>query len=136
VAEAEWHPRAERQEHLLSPQQADALAARLGHSHARTHGATSIPMPKAGCPPIRGNRCTPFRRIRRVVFTHIEDEPVNGLRPVVRRGFASRHEAFVIEKSADRIRFWRTETSMSSAPVLAGKHYRRAIARLQNTGPD
>ena len=31
VAECEWHHRAERQEHLLSPQEADALAARLGH---------------------------------------------------------------------------------------------------------
>src|SRR5262245_34404813 len=38
VAEAEWHQHAERQEHLLTPQQADALSARLGHPTRDPHG--------------------------------------------------------------------------------------------------
>jgi len=38
VAEAEWHRQAEHKEHLLSPQEADALAARLGHPTLDPHG--------------------------------------------------------------------------------------------------
>ena len=38
IAEDEWHRRAERQEHLLTPAQTRALAARLGHPTRDPHG--------------------------------------------------------------------------------------------------
>ena len=45
VAEAEWHHRAEHQEHLISPQQANALSAQLGHPIYDPHGDI---IPRAG----------------------------------------------------------------------------------------
>ena len=64
VAEREWHQRAERQEHLLSPQEADALAARLGIPRATRMGM-KFPSPTVNFPPSRGSRFTPLPRIRR-----------------------------------------------------------------------
>jgi DtxR family Mn-dependent transcriptional regulator len=38
VRETEWHERAEEKEHLLSPQEAEALAQKLGHPVLDPHG--------------------------------------------------------------------------------------------------
>ena len=51
VAEREWHARADRVEHQLSPAEVDALSARLGHPVFDPHGD---PIPTAGRSPSAG----------------------------------------------------------------------------------
>ena len=119
VAEAEWHPRAERQEHLLSPQQADALAARLGHPTHDPHGDV-IPDAQGRLPADPGQPLHAIPADTPVVFTHIEDEPETIYAQLCAAGLRPGMKAFVIEKSADRIRFWADGNEHVLAPVLAG----------------
>lgn len=118
VAEAEWHHRAERQEHLLSPQQADALAARLGHPTRDPHGDI-IPEPHGKLPTDQGQPLHAMPADTPVVFTHIEDEPETIYAQLCAEGLRPGMKAFVIEKSADRIRFWADGNEHVLAPVLA-----------------
>jgi len=117
VAEAEWHQRAERQEHLLTPQQADALSARLGHPTRDPHGDV--------IPDAKGNLAADGQPLHSVAantpvqFTHIEDEPETIYAQLCAQGLRPGMKAFVIEKSTDRIRFWADGNEHVLAPVLA-----------------
>jgi DtxR family Mn-dependent transcriptional regulator len=118
VAEAEWHHRAERQEHLLTPQQADALAARLGHPTRDPHGDV-IPETQGDLTAEKGQPLHAARANTPLLFTHIEDEPENVYAQLCAQGLRPGMKAFVIEKSADRIRFWADGDEHVLAPVLA-----------------
>lgn len=118
VAEAEWHQRAERQEHLLTPQQADALSARLGHPTRDPHGDI-IPDAKGGLAADQGQPLHAIPAHTPVQFTHIEDEPETVYAQLCAQGLRPGMKAFVIEKSADRIRFWADGNEHVLAPVLA-----------------
>jgi DtxR family transcriptional regulator, Mn-dependent transcriptional regulator len=118
VAEAEWHCRAERQEHLLTPQQANALAARLGHPTHDPHGDV-IPEPHGQ---LAGDKGQPLHAVSAntpVRFTHIEDEPETIYARLCAQGLRPGMRAFVIDKTADRIRFWADGNEHVLAPVLA-----------------
>jgi len=118
VAEMEWHHRAEKQEHLLTPQEADILAARLGYPTRDPHGDV-IPSADGtlegdpGCSLNSVGLGTP------VLITHLEDEPETVYRQLVAQGLRPGMRAFVIEKSAPRIRFWADGNEHVLAPVLA-----------------
>ncbi len=118
VAEAEWHHRAERQEHLLTPQQADALSARLGHPLRDPHGDV-IPKTPGDLTAGPGQPLHAVPANTPVVFTHIEDEPENVYAQLCAQGLRPGMKAFVIEKSPDRIRFWADGTEHVLTPVLA-----------------
>jgi DtxR family Mn-dependent transcriptional regulator len=118
VAEAEWHHRAERQEHLLTPQQADALSARLGHPLRDPHGDV-IPKSPDDLAAGPGQPLHAVPANTPVVFTHIEDEPENVYAQLCAQGLRPGMKAFVIEKSTDRIRFWADGNEHVLAPVLA-----------------
>lgn len=74
VSPAEWHARAERLEHRLSPKEVDALAASMGHPVYDPHG-DPIPTADGVLPSARGVPLSslPPETTARVV--HIEDEP-------------------------------------------------------------
>lgn len=118
VAEAEWHRRAERQEHLLSPGEADALAAQLGHPMYDPHGDI-IPETQSDLPTETGQPLHAVPANTPVLFTHIEDEPETIYAQLCAQGLRRGMRAFVIEKSADRIRFWADGNEHVLAPVLA-----------------
>lgn len=118
VAEAEWHQRAERQEHLLTPQQADALSARLGHPLRDPHGDV-IPKTPGDLTVEPGKPLHAVPANTPVVFTHIEDEPENVYAQLCAQGLRPGMKGFVIEKSPDRIRFWADGNEHVLAPVLA-----------------
>ena len=54
-----------------------------------------------------------------VVFTHIEDEPETVYAQLCAQGLRPGMRAFVMEKSAQRIRFWADGSEHVLAPVLA-----------------
>ncbi|MDH3271550.1 MAG: metal-dependent transcriptional regulator [Gemmatimonadota bacterium] len=74
VPAGEWHDRAERMEHALSTEQADELAARLGHPAWDPHGD---PIPTSGgeLPAIERLTLSGAEPGRTVEIVHLEDEP-------------------------------------------------------------
>jgi DtxR family Mn-dependent transcriptional regulator len=118
VAEMEWHHRAEKQEHLLTPQQADALAARLGHPTRDPHG-DAIPAADGALEGDPGRSLNSVGLGTPVLITHIEDEPETVYQHLVALGLRPGMKAFVIERSTTRIRFWADGNEHVLAPVLA-----------------
>lgn len=118
VAEAEWHRRAEQQEHLLSPQETDALAARLGNPPFDPHG-DPIPAIEGE---IAGDRGQPLNGIPEhtpVLITHIEDEPQAVYAQLIAQGLRPGMKAMILEKQPARVRFWADGNSHLLAPVVA-----------------
>jgi DtxR family Mn-dependent transcriptional regulator len=118
VAEQEWHQRAERHEHLLTPQEADELAAQLGHPTRDPHG-DEIPEPNGDLPPEQGQPLHALAENTPVIITHIEDEPKSVYARLCAEGLRAGMRAFVMEKSAHQIRFWADGNVHMLATVLA-----------------
>lgn len=118
VAESEWHRRAERQEHLLTPEEIDALSARLGHPVRDPHG-DSIPALVEDLKPDGGLTLGAVAESTPVVISHIEDEPESVYAQISAQGLRVGMKACVIEKALHRIRFWADGHEHVLAPMLA-----------------
>ncbi len=118
IAEAEWHQRAERQEHLLTPQQTAALASQLGHPARDPHGDI-IPDAHGNLPADGGQPLHAIPANTPGLITHIEDEPVTIYAQLCAQGLRPGMKVFVMEKSPQRIRFWADGNEHVLAPVLA-----------------
>ena len=69
-----WHAYAERREHTLSAEEADALAERLGHPRFDPHG-DPIPTADGTVPPTHSIPLSDLNAGERAIVAHIEDEP-------------------------------------------------------------
>lgn len=118
VAEREWHVRADKQEHLLTPERADELAARLGHPTRDPHG-DAIPDPSGALEGEREESLNDIEPDTPVVIRHIEDEPAPVYDQLLAQGLRPGMKAFVVEKDEARIRFWADGEFHVLAPVLA-----------------
>jgi DtxR family transcriptional regulator, Mn-dependent transcriptional regulator len=118
VDEAEWHLRAERQEHLLTPQETERLAAQLGNPTRDPHG-DAIPAPEGDLPAEDGLPLHAVAADTPVVITHIEDEPAAVYAQICAQGLRPGMRVFVIERTSTRIRFWADGNEHVLAPVLA-----------------
>jgi DtxR family Mn-dependent transcriptional regulator len=114
----EWHERAEHQEHLLTPGEADALAAQLGHPTHDPHG-DEIPGVGGALLAEPGQPLHTIRQNTPVMITHIEDEPETVYAQLCAAGLRAGMRAYVMEKSPHRIRFWADGREHVLAPVLA-----------------
>ncbi|MCI0492253.1 MAG: metal-dependent transcriptional regulator [Planctomycetes bacterium] len=74
VNETEWHHQAEVKEHQLTPEQADALAVRMGNPSYDPHG-DPIPTATGEIPVKRGIALTKLQPYEHAEVVHIEDEP-------------------------------------------------------------
>ncbi len=116
--EAEWHGRAERLEHALTPQQVDELATQLGNPIYDPHGD---PIPTAsgqlvshgGQPLTKLPLGTPGR------IVHLEDEPAIVYAQLVAEGLYPGMPVRIIEISSERVRFWANGDEHLLAPMLA-----------------
>jgi DtxR family transcriptional regulator, Mn-dependent transcriptional regulator len=116
--EAEWHGRAERLEHSLTPAQVNALADQLGHPRYDPHGD---PIPTAagqlishgGQPLTRLPLNTPGR------IVHLEDEPAVIYAQLVAEGLYPGMPVRIIEIAPERVRFWANGNEHVLAPILA-----------------
>lgn len=118
VAEAEWHKRAERQEHLLTPEATDALAARLGNPTLDPHG-DEIP---ARGQPVAGDRGLPLGAVelnRPLRVLHVEDEPAAVYAQITAQGIRPGMRGLLIEKLPHRIRLWVDGNEHVLAPIVA-----------------
>jgi DtxR family transcriptional regulator, Mn-dependent transcriptional regulator len=118
VAELEWHRQAELQEHFITPQQADTLAAGLGNP---THDPHGDPIPDAlgdfvarsGVP----LSSLPSGRWARVV--HIEDEPEQVYAQICAVGLSPGMMLRLVESNPQRLRFWCDGEEHVLAPIVA-----------------
>ncbi|MBK8905963.1 MAG: metal-dependent transcriptional regulator [Anaerolineaceae bacterium] len=117
-AEAEWHSLAEWQEHQLTPEAANALAARLGHP---THDPHGDPIPTAEGSYVRHGGTPlnelPLNSTGRIV--HLEDEPEAVYAQLVAEGLHPGQVVRLIESSPTRIRFWSNGDEHLLAPLVA-----------------
>lgn len=118
LQETEWHDDAERREHILTAEEADALAARLGNPAFDPHG-DPIPSSTGAVPQRTGVPLTdlPAGRLGRVI--HVEDEPKTVYAQLVALGVHPGTQVRVIESRPDRVRFTADEEEAVLAPLLA-----------------
>jgi DtxR family Mn-dependent transcriptional regulator len=118
VPEARWHRLAERQEHRLSPEQAEALAARLGHPLRDPHG-DAIPTPESGLSADAGVSVNAVETGVPFEIVHIEDEPEDVYVALLRLGFRTGLRGYVMGRTADEVRIWAEGREIGLRPSLA-----------------
>ena len=114
----EWHDRAERKEHRLSREDADALSERLGHPRFDPHGD---PIPTADGAIFAGEAAplTSLRAGERAVIAHVEDEPKVVYAQLVAEGLYPGMEIRVDAKNDERIELSVHGRRFVLAPMVA-----------------
>lgn len=115
---AEWHGLAHDYEHQLSPEEVEALAARLGHPTHDPHG-DPIPTAEGEMVPHGGQPLTTLDVDERARIVHLEDEPAAVYAQLVAEGLAVGTKVRLIERSPQRIRFWSEGDEHVLAPIMA-----------------
>lgn len=118
VKEEEIHIRAEREEHNLSPAEADELEARLGHPASDPHGDL-IPTSDGEIAELEGMVLTrwPIDTPGRIV--HLEDEPPEVFAQLVAEGFRLGEDVRIMERTDEHIRFFTRDREFVVASVVA-----------------
>ena len=114
----EWHAHAERREHGISAQQAEALAATLGHPRYDPHG-DPIPRASGEIPPHQGQPLTQLAVDVAAEILHIEDEPEAVFAQIVALGLVPGMQVRVLEKTPQRLRVQAESDEVVLAPVVA-----------------
>lgn len=117
-SEADWHSRAELQEHHLTPEAANALSAKLGHP---THDPHGDPIPNAEGKYVAHNsqplNALAPATVARIV--HLEDEPETVYAQLVAEGLHPGQTVRLIETNGTRLRFWANGNEHVLAPIVA-----------------
>ncbi|MEQ1856343.1 MAG: iron dependent repressor, metal binding and dimerization domain protein [Longimicrobiales bacterium] len=103
VPAGEWHAEAEFMEHALTPAEADALAARLGHPAWDPHG-DPIPTPGGELPKVERLTLAAAAPGRTVEVVHLEDEPREIYDALLADGLGLGARLDVLERSDQTVR--------------------------------
>ena len=117
--EAEWHDQAEQYEHLLTANEAQALASQLGNPLYDPHG-DPIPTIAGEFKPHQGKPLTSMEVDAPLRIVHIEDEPDAIYAQLVAEGLHAGMEGRILEKSPQRVRFFAGGDVHLLAPIVAG----------------
>ncbi len=104
VAPADWHDEAERREHQLSEEEADALAARMGHPALDPHG-DPIPTPAGELPAPTGIALPLLGEGESGRIVHLEDEPQDVYHKLLAQGLSLSLVVTRLPGSGPRVRF-------------------------------
>lgn len=114
-----WHSQSEQREHELSVAQTDALAEELGYPRFDPHG-DPIPPTKgdiARDETIQELTAAPLNQPLQVV--HLEDEPQTVYAQLLAEGIHLGMQVILMERTAQRVRFWGDGDDHVLAPLLA-----------------
>ena len=116
--ESEWHDLAERYEHTSSPEDVNAMAARLGHPRYDPHGD---PIPTVdGRLIVHGDKpLTAMELDQAARIVHVEDEPEAIFAQLVAEGLYPGMVVRITEKSPQRVQFWANGDEHVLAPIVA-----------------
>jgi DtxR family transcriptional regulator, Mn-dependent transcriptional regulator len=117
--QTEWHSQAEAWEHRITPEEADRLAAELGHPAYDPHGD---PIPTVESPlPEHGGQllsAAPTDTLLRIV--HVEDEPEIVYAQLAAERIHPGMVVRVVESTPARVRFLSEGDEHILAPIVAG----------------
>jgi DtxR family Mn-dependent transcriptional regulator len=133
--EAEWHGQADRQEHNLSPAEADALAAQLGHPTYDPHG-DPIPTASGELVSHGGQSLTTIAIDQPARIVHLEDEPEAVYAQLVAEGLHPGLEVRLTQVLPQRIRFWAAGDEHILAPIVAANISVIPIRQEEKIGTD
>jgi DtxR family Mn-dependent transcriptional regulator len=116
--ESEWHERAERIEHTLSPEEVASLATQLGNP---THDPHGHPIPTASGEMVYHNgKALPTMDVDQSYrIVEIEDQPEVVYAQLVAEGLHPGMDIRLIENSPQRVRFWVGDNEHILAPIMA-----------------
>jgi len=117
-AESEWHLRADRYEHQITPEDADILSAQLGHPTHDPHG-DPIPTSEGEIVEGKGIHLTEVEDNVLAQIIHLEDEPEMVYAQLVAEGLHPGMLVRVVEKTLQRFRFWANGDEHVLAPIVA-----------------
>jgi DtxR family Mn-dependent transcriptional regulator len=119
VPAEDWHDHAERMEHALSAEEADALDSRLGHPRWDPHG-DPIPTSAGELPPVRGVSLLSAGTGTSVEVLHLEDEPREVFDALLRQGLAPGSRVDVVGRRGDAVRLRAGGREWELDPLAAG----------------
>jgi DtxR family Mn-dependent transcriptional regulator len=114
----DWHTRAERREHMLTPEELDDLATQLGNPAHDPHG-DPIPTIDGELEPHKGQPLTAMPVDRPFIIIHIEDEPEAIYAQLVAEGLHPGMEVRVVESLPQRVCLWTGGDEHVLAPIVA-----------------
>jgi len=117
-AEGEWHERADRHEHEMSPDEIDALSARLGHPTHDPHG-DPIPTAEGEVVSHGGQPLATMQVGDSVQIVHLEDEPAIVYAQLIAEGLYPGLEIRLTEISPHRVCLWADGEKHILAPIVA-----------------
>lgn len=115
---AEWHLQAEIREHRTTPEEAEAMAARMGFPRYDPHG-DPIPTPGGEIAPLRGVPLTDLDLGKWAEVVHVEDEPAAVYAQLVAAGLQQGTQLRVLERNAQRVRLQADGEEQVLAPIVA-----------------
>lgn len=118
LSPTEWHAEADRKEHALSVEEADALAASMGEPRFDPHG-DPIPTASGEIPPPRGKLLTELAAGDMAEIVHVEDEPEAVYAQLVAIGLHPGMRVRLLEATPQRLRFEADTEEHVLAPVVA-----------------
>ncbi|WKZ34269.1 MAG: iron dependent repressor, metal binding and dimerization domain protein [Anaerolineales bacterium] len=116
--ETDWHDRAERFEHMLTTDEANALSARLGNPTHDPHG-DPIPTASGQIFQVEHTPLTNMAINKPARIVHLEDEPEVVYAQLVAEGLHVGQVVRLLESSPQRVRFWAGGDEHLLAPVVA-----------------
>lgn len=120
VPPGEWHAEAERVEHTMSPEEADRLAARLGHPRWDPHG-DPIPTASGDLPSVAADTLASAEPGTAVEIIHLEDEPRELYQALLEDGLALGTRLQVVERSSSAVKV-RTGGRVWTLPALTARN--------------
>jgi DtxR family transcriptional regulator, Mn-dependent transcriptional regulator len=114
----EWHDRAELREHILTPEEVNALSAQLGYPTHDPHG-DPIPTPLGQLQPHGGKPLPAFQPNGSLRIVHIEDEPDVVYAQIMAEGLYPGMFIRLLEITTQRVRFWANGNEHLLAPIVA-----------------
>jgi len=118
LSETDWHAEAEKKEHRMSEDEANALAAQIGNPSFDPHG-DPIPTAKGELPPLKGRPLTDLSEGEVAGIVHVEDEPPTVYAQLVAQGLNPGMHVQMLEATKERIVFIADGDEKVLAPVFA-----------------
>ncbi len=129
ITENEWHQKAEEIEHILTPEQADLLAAQIGNPVFDPHG-DPIPSASGDLPVKKGKMLTEMKVSEFANIIHIEDEPHAIYSQILAQGLYPGMQVRMMEISDKRIKFVANGEECILSPLIA-KNITVGIIKLE-----
>ncbi len=130
----DWHREAERQEHRLSPDEMEALAAQLGNPRYDPHG-DPIPTETGDLRPLQGQSLASLEPAQSGRIVHLEDEPAQVYEQLMDAGLHVGMQVRVTDKDTQSIHFQAEGRPHSLTHFQAGSVEVAPLEAAEAAGP-